>query len=107
MNIRDEWIILDTNIWIFGLRNHPDHSACRQILENLHSLTVKVPRQILLELRANLKRDEFSTLFQLTNRYPNRIDILWNKVAPSLVEKYQELGCRLGDAVVAAGVTHR
>ena len=32
MSIRDEWIILDTNIWIFGLRRVPDIPACAEIL---------------------------------------------------------------------------
>ena len=35
MSILDEWIVLDTNIWIFGLRRVPDIPACAQLLERL------------------------------------------------------------------------
>jgi hypothetical protein len=29
---------------------------------------------------------------------------MWNKVEPSLIHNYQQLGCKLGDAIVAAHV---
>jgi predicted nucleic acid-binding protein len=57
-----------------------------------------------MELRANLSREEVNDLFHLVNRYPDRIDILWNKVELSLIRKYQQLGCKLGDAIIAAHV---
>lgn len=41
-------------------------------------------------------------IFRILNRYSERVDIQWDKADPLLVEKYQRLGCRLGDAVVAA-----
>ena len=50
MSIRDEWIILDTNVWIFGLRRIPDFAACAELLQNLNRLRVVLPRQILQEL---------------------------------------------------------
>jgi predicted nucleic acid-binding protein len=58
VSIRDEWILLDTNVWIFGLRRVPDFPACAELLENLIRLRVVVPRQILQELQANLFDDE-------------------------------------------------
>lgn len=102
MTIRHDWLVLDTNVWIFGLREQPDQPACDQLLQQLSRLYVKVPRQILLELRANLTEEEIRRLFRLLNRYPNRIDVHWDKVALSLIRKYQQLGCKLGDAAVAA-----
>jgi len=36
VSIRDEWIVLDTNIWIFGLRRGPDFPACAELLDNLN-----------------------------------------------------------------------
>ena len=70
MSIRDEWILLDTNIWIFGLRRVPDFPACTELLENLNRLRVVLPRQILQELQANLVEDELRALFRLLNRLP-------------------------------------
>jgi len=104
MTIERNWLVLDTNIWIFGLRDQPDRPACKQVLQRLNRLYVKVPRQILQELPANLSREEMGELFRLLHRYPDRIDIQWNKVDPTLIHKYQQLGCKLGDATVAAHV---
>src|SRR5262245_55761807 len=102
MTIGRDWVILDTNVWIFGLRNHPDQPACAQVLRHLPQLYVKMPRQVLLELQANLSNEEMRDLFRLFNRYPERTDISWERVELSLIRKYQRLGCKLGDATVAA-----
>ena len=104
MSIRDEWIILDTNVWIFGLRRIPDFRACTELLENLNRLRVVLPRQILQELQANLVDDELRVLFRLINRLPIPAKIDWQKAAPETVAKYQHKGCKLGDAVVSAHV---
>jgi len=82
MIIGRDWVVLDTNVWIFGLRNQPDRPTCTQVLRSLNRLHVKVPRQVLLELRANLSRDEMGGLFRLLNRYPDQIDILRQFVYP-------------------------
>ena len=104
MTISREWMVLDTNVWIFGLRHHPDQPACAQVLQHLHRLYVKMPRQILRELQANLSGAEMRELFRHLNRYPERKDIRWDKVDLSLIRKYQLLGCKLGDAAVAAHI---
>lgn len=102
MTIRHDWLVLDTNVWIFGLREQSDPLACDQLLRYLPRLYVKVPRQILRELRANLTEEEMRSLFRLLNRYPDRLEVHWDKVDVSLIRKYQQLGCKLGDAAVAA-----
>jgi len=102
VTIRTEWIVLDTNVWIFGLRRQPEYPACVKLLNSLNQLRVRIPRQILRELQANLSDEEMHEFFRLLNRYSERVDIQWDKADPLLVEKYQRLGCRLGDAVVAA-----
>lgn len=104
MNIRSDWIVLDTNIWIFGLRNQPDQPECARLLRCLSRLYVKIPRQVLLELRANLNEEEMNELFRLLSYYPDRVDIRWGKADMALVDKYQQMGCKLGDAAVAAHV---
>jgi len=102
VSIRDEWIVLDTNVWIFGLRRVPDVPACAELLENLNRLRVVLPRQILQELQANLVDDELRELFRLLNRLPIPPKIDWQKATPETVAKYQQMGCKLGDAVVSA-----
>ena len=102
MSILDEWIILDTNIWIFGLRQSPDLPSCAQLLEQLPRLHVVLPRQILQELQANLSENELHALFRLLNHYPEKIRITREKAKLDLIAKYQALGCKLGDAVIAA-----
>jgi len=102
VSIQDEWIILDTNIWIFGLRRVPEVFACAELLQTLPRLRVVLPRQILQELQANLINDELKSLFRLLNRLPIPPKIDWQKAAPETVAKYQRMGCKLGDAVVSA-----
>jgi predicted nucleic acid-binding protein len=102
MTIGREWIVLDTNVWIFGLRNVPERPACAQLLRRLPDLFVKVPRQILLELRANLSHEEMGDFFRLVNRHPEQRKISWDKVQAALIHKYQQRGCKLGDATVSA-----
>lgn len=102
MNIRTDWIVVDTNVWIFGLRTQSDRPACVQFLKHLNQLRIKIPRQVLLELQANLTHDEMGALFRLWRYYPNRIDIRWEKADSELVAKYQRMGCKLGDAAVSA-----
>ena len=102
MSILDEWIILDTNVWIFGLRRFPDLPACAELLEHLDRFRVVVPRQILQEIQANLSDEEVSSLFRLLSRFPERVKINWERTKPDLIVRYRNLGCKLGDAVVAA-----
>ncbi len=102
MTIEPEYIVLDTNIWIFGLRRQSDKPACTTLLRYLPRLYVKIPRQVILELYANLNESEIQDFFRLINRYPDRIEIGWDKVALPLIRKYQQLGCKLGDAAVSA-----
>jgi len=101
MTIGRDWVVLDTNVWIFGLRYQPDQPACAQVLQRLPQLHVKVPRQVLLELQANLNGEEMRDFFRLIRRYPERVDLHWDKVELSLIRKYQQLACKLGDATVA------
>lgn len=84
MTIGREWVALDTNVWIFGLRNAPERPACTRLLRRLPGLLVKVPRQILLELRANLSQEEMDDFFRLLNRHPEQREISWDKVEPAL-----------------------
>ena len=102
MTMGTERIVLDTNIWIFGLRDQADKPACAGVLRCLDRLVIKIPRQVVLELYANLSESEIQDLFRLINRYSDRIEMGWDKVELPLIRKYQKLGCKLGDAAVSA-----
>lgn len=67
MSISDEWVVVDTNVWIFGLRDQPDRPACASLLRCLPRFYVKFPRQILLELRVHMTHEEVKALFRLLN----------------------------------------
>jgi predicted nucleic acid-binding protein len=95
-------ILLDTNVWIFGLRNAPEYPCCRRILANLPKFHVHVPRQILRELLENLDQKEMIKFFGLVNFPSRRIAASWTLADAELVKKYQRMGCKKGDAVVAA-----
>jgi hypothetical protein len=102
MSINNEWIVFDTNIWIFGLRNQADRPACYRLLQHLGRLQTKIPFQVFLELKANLEPEEMKRLFHLMGLCPDRIELDWEKADSNLIDKYQKLGCKLGDAAIAA-----
>lgn len=102
MTIVDDWVAFDTNIYIFGIRETPQFPACVELLEGIGELHVYVPRQIIRELQKNLQPDEVHELFELFNRYSDRVKISWLPAALSSIEKFVGLGCKLGDAAVAA-----
>ncbi|MFQ5456634.1 MAG: type II toxin-antitoxin system VapC family toxin [Nitrospirota bacterium] len=102
MTIRNNRVILDTNVWIFGLRHHPELPYCRLLLERLDQLQVILPRQVLRELQANLTESELRTLFRLLKQFSRQIIISWEKTRIKTIHKYQNIGCKLGDAIIAA-----
>ncbi|MGE4090213.1 MAG: hypothetical protein AB7G75_05170 [Candidatus Binatia bacterium] len=102
MTIECEWIVLDTNVWIFGLHDGPERPACARLLRRLPDPFVRVPRQIFLELRVNLSQEEMEDFFRLVNRYPEQREISWDKVPRTVIHSYQQRGCTLGEAPVAA-----
>jgi len=104
--VRTERTVLDTNVWIFGLRWIPSYPACVQLMHRLGELSVVVPRQILQELQANLNDEELQMLFDLVSRYPKRIVLDWQGPPVELSRKYQSLGWKRGDALVASHIEH-
>ena len=102
MTIEPDWIVLDTNIWIFGLRHQPEQPACAQVLQHLPQLHVQIPRQVLLELQANLRDEEMREFFRLLHRHAGQTEMRWEQMELSHIRTYQRRGCKLGDAAIAA-----
>lgn len=65
MTIEHKWVVLDTNVWIFGLRESPERPACIKVLQRLPRLYVHVPRQILLSESRDFLAEIKGLLFQV------------------------------------------
>jgi hypothetical protein len=70
--------VLDTNVWIYGLRQDRDYPACSELLEKLRTFQVVIPRQVLVELQVNLSPREYQRFWQLINAYSARAEISWD-----------------------------
>lgn len=97
----ERWLI-DTNVWIFGLRRDQHFPDSIRVLANIGSFLALVPLQIITELHVNLSDDEMTRFYGLRNELREFISISWDMVSLERVAFYQERGCRKGDAFVAA-----
>jgi predicted nucleic acid-binding protein len=97
----ERWL-LDTNVWIFGLRREVAFSACAQLLDRVGSFSAVIPFQVLKELNLALSEDEIRAFYRLTNQYSEFIELSWDPVPVERVKFYEKRGCRKGDAVIAA-----
>ena len=71
MTIPSERWLLDTNVWVFGLRRDKTYPACAQLLERLGSFSVVIPLQVLKELNLSLTETEMRDFYQLINQHLN------------------------------------
>lgn len=102
MTIPPERWLLDTNIWIFGLRRDTAYPACAELLDCLGSFSVLIPLQVMKELNVALAEDELRAFYEIINDYTDCIDLNWQPAPFERIRFYQECGCRKGDAVIAA-----
>ena len=63
--------LLDTNVWIFGLRRDANFPACAELLDQIGLFSVMVPRQVLKELGLKVTVQEMRDFYQLLNNYPD------------------------------------
>ena len=101
MTIPPERWLLDTNIWVFGLRRDDAFPNCAQLLERIGVFRVVIPLQVLKELNLNLTENEISDFYRLIN-HTEWIELSWTAAPAERVKFYEERGCRKGDAVIAA-----
>ncbi len=102
MTIPPERWLLDTNVWVFGLRRDETFPACAQLLERIGSFSVVIPLQVLKELNRTLTENEVRDFYRLINQSTDLIELSWQPAPLERVAFYQEQGCRKGDAVIAA-----
>lgn len=97
----ERWL-LDTNVWVFGLRKDGSFRACAQLLDRIGSYSVLIPLQVLKELNLTLAESEMREFYQVINQYPEFIELSWEPAPLVRVRFYEDQGCRKGDAVIAA-----
>ncbi|MCU1265075.1 MAG: hypothetical protein JWM21_1393 [Acidobacteria bacterium] len=102
MTIPIERWLLDTNIWIFGLRREKSLEYCEALLKRIGSFVAVIPLQVLKELNVNLSEDEIRDFYRLLNQYPEGVQSSWHKAPLDRIRYYEDQGCRKGDAVIAA-----
>lgn len=102
MITRIERWLLDTNVWVFGLRRNEDFPDCTAVFKTIGAFHLVVPLQVLRELNLNLTAEEMRDFYQLINQNPDWVELSWQTAPLARVSFYQALGCRKGDAVIAA-----
>ena len=95
-----DWTALDTNEFVFGIRN-PGHPSEQLLFEYIDRLRVVVTRQVMIELHRNLRHDEQRIAFTLLQ---NALELSVDYDLPdeSLVDRYKLMGLKKGDAAIAA-----
>ena len=101
-DIRNDYVALDTNVCIFAVTGDIDWPACEELVfERLPLLNVFIPPQVLKELHHNLDDTEIRALLAAVRTARERRIEYWE--APNiLIKKYEALGAKKGDALVAA-----
>ena len=92
-------ISLDTNIFIFGIRNIDPYSVL--ILKNLFRFDVCIAAQVEKELRKNVTIAELKEFYSLIDPLPG-FEIAYQQVEQAIFQQYQALGMGIGDALIAA-----
>jgi hypothetical protein len=101
-SILEARIVLDTNEFVFALRDVARYPACEELLfHRLERLRLYLPLQILIELQRNLSAAEQRRLFTALRR-ARSLDLDYASASQSLVELWLERGAKKGDAVIAA-----
>lgn len=92
-------ISLDTNIFIFGIRNIDPYSVL--ILTNLFRFDVCIAAQVEKELRRNITSSELKEFYSLIDTLL-KFEIVYQQPEQTIFQKYQSLGLSMGDALIAA-----
>ena len=102
MTIQPELWLLDTNVWVFGLRSDLNFVECRELLDEIGAFHPLVPLQVLRELNAVLSEDEILEFYTLVKEHPGLVRLDWTVASRERTKVFESLGCKKGDAVIAA-----
>jgi hypothetical protein len=101
-SILDELVALDTNEFLFALRNDHAHPACRTLLfDRLPELSVYMPLQILIEVQRNLLANQMRAVVVALAQAKS---VFWDYAPVPLetLRQWEDRGAKKGDAVIAA-----
>ena len=96
MTIPIERWLLDTNIWVFGLRREGSLQDCDALLNQIGSFRVVIPVQVLKELNLNLSEDEIRNFYRLVNQYPEVAELSWQSAPVDRVKVLRGAGLPKG-----------
>ena len=91
-------ISLDTNVFIFGLRNRDQYAAL--ILKNMFRFDISISEQVERELRRNLTESEFRRFYDLMATLTT-FHISYQPLHEDVLQFYQQWGLKTGDARIA------
>ncbi len=92
-------ISMDTNIFIFGIRERRYFPAL--ILANLDEFEIKIARQVDFEVRRNLSFAEIKIFYALINQTAH-LEVGYEFPPGRLIEKHRQAGLKKGDISIAA-----
>jgi hypothetical protein len=94
MTIQAERWLLDTNIWILGLRRDRAFPACAELLDEIGSFLAVISLQVLKEPNVNLTKDELRGFYELVNDAGDSVELNWEPASVDRVNYYAKLGCK-------------
>jgi predicted nucleic acid-binding protein len=97
----ERWL-LDTNVWLFGLRRDEQFHACSELIYLVGKFSVVIPLQVFKELNANFTDNEARSFHRLVNNQPEFVELNWERAPAERVKHFEDRGCRKGDAIIAA-----
>lgn len=103
-SILTERVAIDTNEFIFALRQSPEHPFSKVLIfSQLSKLNLYIPFQVLAELQRNLTAEEMRGVFWLLRQSAT---IQWDYTLPNrnVVAKWKAKGAKKGDAVITASL---
>jgi predicted nucleic acid-binding protein len=99
-DIRTDLIALDTNVCIYAIKE--DRRSCEDLVyRHLNGLRIIIAPQVLAELQRNLSSRAIASFFKALQE-TSECARGYFTVPHYLVEKYERLGAKKGDAVIAA-----
>ena len=91
-------ILLDTNIWIFGLSNGNPH--CTRIIKSINQFHLHISEQIRIEVQRSLPYSFVSDFYRVIHDAGLVVDA--DPPPARLADRYKGLGLKKGDVVIGA-----
>lgn len=94
--------VFDTNVWLRAVRATSDDRVAIRLVARAVDLRIWIPFQVLKEIHTNLNEPELRVFYAFVASSDVHTD--WQPPNARRIEHFQALGCKKGDAAVAASV---